>query len=590
MPTQLALKFDDVPVTCSAQERYHAIAPCLAGARTPIEQACALNLGYSTVTHWLRKFREEGLPGLFPATQYPREPYSSERTIVLLVYYKCCVPQASDRELVRVLESVTGERLHHETVKALLIRYSFWKHPEFQQRLQYPVPNDPQLRRAEMLKLHQQGWTESRIATILHCTRKTVRKWLRRAHKPSTASDEAAQQLSWLDLSRAPHHPKRKVYFGAIHAILTLQKKYGYAGWFRIKGYLEEDYGIYLSSTTIKKIMALNRRIHLAPQRPRPEPQEREIREGPPKSRHPFEHTFIDLRYLDAKPEGVQLYSCLLLEGLSRTILAGSLTPEQEVGVVLQVYFQALLRWGLWEEIVSDHGGQFQSHDFARVNRRLGIHHRMYEKGHPWQNLIESQFGIQARIGEYHWERCKTIAAAVEFHRELIRDHNRLPHWAHRFRQDQKRAPLQVLSTAQGRQVEPATLQRAFGQRYCQRRIDEHGFVRLGRWKIYIEEGLPKTPVQLSYWDGKLRAEYQDHLLTEYQCRWNKKDPRPVVVQHPTQHNHPFHSKQPTLFDPFWLRDPIEPGELQPVKPKSAPPTSEQLRLYLGPELVKRTG
>jgi len=76
---------------------------------------------------------------------------------------------------------------------------------------------------------------------------------------------------------------------------------------------------------------------------------------------------------------------------------------------------------------------------------------QLYEKGHPWQNLIESQFGIQARIGEYHWERCPTIAAAVEFHRELIRDHNRLPHWAHQFRRDQKRTPLQVLGPAQGR-------------------------------------------------------------------------------------------------------------------------------------------
>jgi hypothetical protein len=115
--------------------------------------------------------------------------------------------------------------------------------------------------------------------------------------------------------------------------------------------------------------MALNRRVHLAPARPVKVEAPSAVREGPPKSRHPFEHTFIDLRYLDAKPEGVQLYSCLLLEGLSRTILAGSLTPEMEVGVVLQVYFQALLRWGLWEEIISDHGGQFQSHDFARVNR-----------------------------------------------------------------------------------------------------------------------------------------------------------------------------------------------------------------------------
>jgi hypothetical protein len=92
------------------------------------------------------------------------------------------------------------------------------------------------------------------------------------------------------------------------------------------------------------------------------------------KSHHPFEHTYVDLRYLDAKPAGVQLYSCLLLEGFSRTILAGSLTPEQEVGVVLHVYFQALLRWGLWEELVSDHGGQFISlsgPEFADRRRAL---------------------------------------------------------------------------------------------------------------------------------------------------------------------------------------------------------------------------
>ena len=115
--------------------------------------------------------------------------------------------------------------------------------------------------------------------------------------------------------------------------------------------------------------MALNRRLHLAPQRPIAVAEARDPREGPPKSSRPFEHTFLDIRYLDAKPAGVQLYSTLLLEGLSRTILAGSLTTEQEVGVVLHVYFQALLRWGLWEHVISDHGGQFTSHDFQRVNK-----------------------------------------------------------------------------------------------------------------------------------------------------------------------------------------------------------------------------
>jgi transcriptional regulator with XRE-family HTH domain len=114
-----------------------------------------------------------------------------------------------------------------------------------------------------MVKLRQQGWTEKRIARLLRCSRNTVIKWLRRARQAESQPDN--KQLWLLDLSRAPHRPPRKVFFGAIHAVLELQKKYGYAGWFRIKGYLEQDYDIYLSPATIKKIMALNRRIHLAP-------------------------------------------------------------------------------------------------------------------------------------------------------------------------------------------------------------------------------------------------------------------------------------------------------------------------------------
>jgi hypothetical protein len=141
----------------------------------------------------------------------------------------------------------------------------------------------------------------------------------------------------------------------------------------------------------------------------------------------------------------------------------------------------------------------------------------------PWRNLIESQFGIQARLGEYHWEQCKTIDAAVEFHRELIRDHNRLTHWAHHRRNDRKHSPLEVLGDGRGASIEPADLQRAFGQRHCQRKTDSRGFVRIVGWKIYVEEGLPHTPVELSYWSGKLRAEYQSHLLSEYQCKWGNR-------------------------------------------------------------------
>lgn len=59
------------------------------------------------------------------------------------------------------------------------------------------------------------------------------------------------QQL--LDWSHAPLKPKRKVYFGTMHTILNLQKKYPTAGWFRLQGYLLKDFGVELGQTTLKK-------------------------------------------------------------------------------------------------------------------------------------------------------------------------------------------------------------------------------------------------------------------------------------------------------------------------------------------------
>jgi transposase len=582
MPTQLLLRFSDVPVTCEVQDRYHSIAPVLAGQASPTQQARLLNLSYKTICRWLQEFRENGMPGLFPSSQFPREPYTPERVIVNILYFKCCAPKASDRELARAVGAATGCRLHNETVKALLARYFFWRYSEFSDPIRYPVPPDPIARRMEMVRLREQGWTEKTIATLLGCTPRTVFKWLRRARQ----EHERALHEHFQDLSRAPHHPSRKVFFGAIHAVLELQKKYGYAGWFRIKGYLERDYGIQLGEGTVKRIMRLNRQIHLAPPRP-VKIIERESREGPPHSKHPFEHCYVDIRYLDAKPGGIQLYSTLVLEGYSRTILAGSLTRRQDVGVVLRVYYIALLQFGCWSVIVSDHGGQFESHAFRRVNRRLQIHHHEYDKGHPWQSLIESQFGIQARVGEYAWERCKSVDEAVDVHRDLMHDHNRLPHFAHRKRNDNKRTPLEVLGPAHGREVDAASLHRAFSRMAWQRKTDERGFVQVGRWKIYVEEGLPRTPVQVLYWDGRLRAEYEAQVLTEYRCRWDNSNHRPKAISHPQHHDHPYQSRQQTLFDPLWLRDPVE-EEFAASRPlRRAAAGGRQLRLYLGPELVK---
>lgn len=161
-----------------------------------------------------------------------------------------------------------------------------------------------------------------------------------------------------------------------------------------------------------------------------------------------------------------------------------------------------------------------------------------------------------------------------------------LPHFAHRKRNDNRTAPLEVLDQAKGRETDAATLHRAFSRQTWQRRTDEPGFVRINRWKIYVEEGLPRTSVQVTYWNGRLGAEYDSHLLTEYRCRWDNTHMRPQTISQPVAHVHAFGARQPTLCDPLWLRDPIEGEAVEPRPPKQAV-GGHQLGLYLGPELIK---
>src|SRR5262245_32516643 len=116
---------------------------------------------------------------------------------------------------------------------------------------------------------------------------------------------------------------------------------------------------------------------------------------------------------------------------------------------------------------------------------------------------------------------------------------------------------------------------------------DARGFVKIVRWRIYVEEDLPLAQIQLSFWDGKLRAEYQSQILAEYQCKWGEKSARPTAISQPPHHAHPFQSRQMILFDPLWTRFPMDLVTRSFQRSEKKQPTAEQLRLYLGPELVK---
>ena len=86
------------------------------------------------------------------------------------------------------------------------------------------------------------------------------------------------------------------------------------------------------------------------------------------------------------------------------------------------------------------------------------------------------------------------------------------------------------MGSSRGEEIGKAQLHQAFSRQIWQRKTSEKEFIRVGRWKIYIEEGLPKTPVELIYWEGKLGAEYRQEKLAEYNCRWNDKEQKPQTM------------------------------------------------------------
>jgi hypothetical protein len=157
---------------------------------------------------------------------------------------------------------------------------------------------------------------------------------------------------------------------------------------------------------------------------------------------------------------------------------------------------------------------------------------------------------------------------------------------ARRRRNDGRVAPLEVLAGARGRHVEAAVLHRAFGRASWTRTTDERGFVRVNRWKVYVEAGLPRTPVNVTYWDGKLRAEYESEILAEYPCKWDKTAQRPKAIGAPRLYETDSRSPQGELSDPLWVRDPEQLPEPKP-RALEAAAGAEQLRLYLGLDLAR---
>jgi hypothetical protein len=170
----------------------------------------------------------------------------------------------------------------------------------------------------------------------------------------------------------------------------------------------------------------------------------------PPPGPHPSKATlrhqywFIDGRRLDVAREGVHWWSLILLEGSSRTMLAGMIAPTEATWVARMVLYTACLRYGTPAHLVSDGRGAYTSADFEAVCTRLQIQHEtiVSTQGESYQNLMETHFKLQRRLYDYQFALTRTPAELEERHPAFIQTDNTTAHQG--LLKDQRRPPIPV--------------------------------------------------------------------------------------------------------------------------------------------------
>jgi transposase InsO family protein len=253
----------------------------------------------------------------------------------------------------------------------------------------YHSQGDRYQARVQVIKLYYQGWTKGSISRVFHVSRPTIDRWIHRF--------ESEHFAGLVDKSFAPKAPTRKGWLPLMLEGYHLQKRHPDAGEFRIWSLLGNPE---ISVRTVGRIMALNRQVYDdiphrptqdAPKDPRPHPY---------RATAPHEFWFIDGRKMDFAIEGVNWWSLIILDGYSRTMLAGAVAPTEASWVALMVLYTACLRYGVPQAFISDSGGAFTSNEFEAVCTRLQIAHHPMEstKGESYLNGMETHFNVQRRL------------------------------------------------------------------------------------------------------------------------------------------------------------------------------------------------
>lgn len=165
------------PFVDRVQRRYEVIRPIvLIGDRTAAQRAQETQLHPETVRDLTRRFRQQGMLGLFPEhTEIvipSRGKQVPEEVLEELARLKALYDGFGYRELARIIWHKTHYQVDDKTIKKL------WQ--------QSPVPVQGELpfgtyhshadryqARLQVIKLYYQGWTKISISRFLHVSRWT---------------------------------------------------------------------------------------------------------------------------------------------------------------------------------------------------------------------------------------------------------------------------------------------------------------------------------------------------------------------------------------------------------------------------------